>query len=245
MQPACLDVFGHTCAFLRCCFRGLESGRHERLPDAIRVNMGLVSSEKAKHKFLSESCFGDFSFVSKMTTAKDTGKYFSFLSKRASGAFLCFGHPTYTTTHCAEECFGLRTPHGFAIGEDIEHAARYVCKMDWALLHERWQLSEQALQSLCFSAAYVVATWNSVFRGNEEDLANYVFLSVLTRFRCRESGRYHKRFGGTTWATNPPWYFLSALQAFYQACSKILKASTSSFLGLLEAGSTYKLRIQK
>lgn len=40
--------------------------------------------------------------------------------------------------------------------EDIEHAARYVCKMDWALLHERWQLSEQALQSLCFSAAYVV-----------------------------------------------------------------------------------------
>eukprot|EP00913_Durusdinium_trenchii_P018802 g17669.t1 len=28
--------------------------------------------------------------------------------------------------------------------------------MDWALLHERWQLSEQALQSLCFSAAYVV-----------------------------------------------------------------------------------------
>ena len=40
--------------------------------------------------------------------------------------------------------------------QDIEHAARYVCKMDWAMLHERWQLSEQALQSLCFSAAYVV-----------------------------------------------------------------------------------------
>ena len=34
--------------------------------------------------------------------------------------------------------------------------ARYVCKMDWALLHERWQLGEQALQTLCFSAAYVV-----------------------------------------------------------------------------------------
>jgi len=40
--------------------------------------------------------------------------------------------------------------------EDIENAARYVCKMDWTLLHERWQLGEQALQSLCFSAAYVV-----------------------------------------------------------------------------------------
>ena len=33
---------------------------------------------------------------------------------------------------------------------------REVCKMDWTLLHERWSLGEQALQSLCFSAAYVV-----------------------------------------------------------------------------------------
>lgn len=41
--------------------------------------------------------------------------------------------------------------------EDIETAARYVCKMDWAMLHERWQrLDEQALQSFCFSATYVV-----------------------------------------------------------------------------------------
>ncbi|CAE7736930.1 ENTPD1, partial [Symbiodinium pilosum] len=41
--------------------------------------------------------------------------------------------------------------------EDIETAARYVCKMDWTMLHERWQrLDEQALQSLCFSATYVV-----------------------------------------------------------------------------------------
>ena len=44
-------------------------------------------------------------------------------------------------------------------GEDFmmsRPVARYVCKMDWALLHERWQLGEQALQTLCFSAAYVV-----------------------------------------------------------------------------------------
>ena len=38
-------------------------------------------------------------------------------------------------------------------GEDFmmsRPVARYVCKMDWALLHERWQLGEQALQTLCF-----------------------------------------------------------------------------------------------
>ena len=47
-------------------------------------------------------------------------------------------------------------PNGTTL-EDIETAARYVCKMEWAVLQERMRdLDEDTLRSLCFSATYVV-----------------------------------------------------------------------------------------
>eukprot|EP00929_Paragymnodinium_shiwhaense_P001322 TRINITY_DN101547_c0_g1_i1.p1 TRINITY_DN101547_c0_g1~~TRINITY_DN101547_c0_g1_i1.p1 ORF type:complete len:464 (-),score=49.94 TRINITY_DN101547_c0_g1_i1:804-2195(-) len=48
------------------------------------------------------------------------------------------------------------TPHKTTL-EDIENAARYVCKMDWDTVQQRWRdLSELSLRMLCFKATYVV-----------------------------------------------------------------------------------------
>jgi len=51
----------------------------------------------------------------------------------------------------------LALPANATTVEDIENAARYVCKMEWSILQSRWhELQEDALRTLCFSATYVV-----------------------------------------------------------------------------------------
>mmetsp|Transcript_63733 Transcript_63733/g.197335 ORF Transcript_63733/g.197335 Transcript_63733/m.197335 type:complete len:155 (+) Transcript_63733:248-712(+) len=51
----------------------------------------------------------------------------------------------------------LALPHNGTMLEDVEHAARYVCKMTWATLRERWRdLEEEPMRTLCFSATYLV-----------------------------------------------------------------------------------------
>jgi len=51
----------------------------------------------------------------------------------------------------------LALPYSGTMLEDIEHAARYVCKMTWSTLRERWRdLEEETMRTLCFSATYIV-----------------------------------------------------------------------------------------
>ncbi|CAJ1338022.1 unnamed protein product [Effrenium voratum] len=75
------------------------------------------------------------------------GRYQPTLGSRRFVAFSAFSYVVNS----------LGLPADTTALEDIENAARYVCKMDWDMLRERWQrLDEQALQSLCFSAVYIV-----------------------------------------------------------------------------------------
>lgn len=80
--------------------------------------------------------------------------------------------------------------------EDIENAARYVCKMEWETLQDRWRdVPEKRLRTLCFSATYVVVLLHFGLGFDKQDLQ--IDFNMTSTF-----GKFSWAYGAMIWAAN-------------------------------------------
>mmetsp|Transcript_37305 Transcript_37305/g.57926 ORF Transcript_37305/g.57926 Transcript_37305/m.57926 type:complete len:232 (+) Transcript_37305:2-697(+) len=81
--------------------------------------------------------------------------------------------------------------------EDFENAARYVCKMEWETLRERWRdVPETRLRTLCFSATYVVVLLHFGLGFDKQNL------QIEFRTGQLQNSKFSWAYGAMIWASN-------------------------------------------